>query len=81
MHQAQMAAYLTVIYSANIGMEAEEGEIQRRVQQTPAAAAQAANDAEAAMGYCRDEILPELVSCPVWMESAECNTLTKWRVN
>jgi amphiphysin len=62
MHQAQMAAYLTVIYSANIGMEAEEGEIQRRVQQTPAAAAQAANDAEAAMGYCRDEILPELVS-------------------
>ncbi|KAI8084637.1 uncharacterized protein BX664DRAFT_337447 [Halteromyces radiatus] len=60
MHQAQMAAYLTIIYSANIGIEVEEGEIQRRVQQTPAAAAQAANDAEAAMAYCRDEILPEL---------------------
>lgn len=56
-----MAAFLSVIYSAQIGVEVEEGEVQRRVQPTPAAALQAANDAEAAMAYCRDEILPELV--------------------
>lgn len=56
-----MASFLSIIYSAQIGVEAEEGEVQRRVQPTPAAALQAANDAEAAMAYCRDEILPQLV--------------------
>lgn len=61
-HQAEMASYLSVIYSQHIGVEVEEGGVQRRVQPTPAAALQAANDAEAAMAYCRDEILPELVS-------------------
>lgn len=61
-HQSEMAAFLSVIYSAQIGVEVEEGEVQRRVQPTPAAALQAANDAEAAMAYCRDEILPELVN-------------------
>jgi amphiphysin len=57
-----MASYLSIIYSPQIGVEVEEGEVQRRVQPTPAAAIQAANDAEAAMAYCRDEILPQLVS-------------------
>lgn len=61
-HQAEMASYLSVIYSQHIGVEVEEGGVQRRVQPTPAAALQAANDAEAAMAYCRDEILPQLVS-------------------
>ncbi|KAL7321437.1 BAR adaptor protein Hob1 [Mucor circinelloides] len=61
-HQAEMASYLSVIYSQHIGVEVEEGGVQRRVQPTPAAALQAANDAEAAMAYCRDEILPELDS-------------------
>ncbi|KAG0175599.1 hypothetical protein DFQ29_007086 [Apophysomyces sp. BC1021] len=57
-HQASMAAFLTIIYDTNIGIETQG--IQKRVQQTPAAAVQAVNDAEAAMAYCRDEILPEL---------------------
>jgi hypothetical protein len=61
-HQAEMASFLSVIYSQHIGVEVEEGGVQRRVQPTPAAATQAANDAEAAMAYCRDEILPQLVS-------------------
>lgn len=57
-HQAKMASFLTVIYDTHLGIE--QGGIQKRVQQTPAAAVQAANDAEAAMAYCRDEVLPEL---------------------
>ncbi|KAI9322809.1 hypothetical protein BX666DRAFT_1898634 [Dichotomocladium elegans] len=60
-HQAAMAAHLTVIYDTQLGVQAtEQGGVQRRFQQTPAAATQAANDAEAAMAYCRDEVLPEL---------------------
>ncbi|KAI9496146.1 hypothetical protein BDB00DRAFT_882178 [Zychaea mexicana] len=56
-----MAAFLTVIYDTHLGVQAtEQGGVQRRFQQTPAAATQAANDAEAAMAYCRDEVLPEL---------------------
>ncbi|KAI8368209.1 uncharacterized protein BYT42DRAFT_595625 [Radiomyces spectabilis] len=55
-----MAAYLAVLYNAQLGNEASEDTIQRRVQQTPAVSLQAVNDAEAAMAYCRDEILPEL---------------------
>ncbi|CEP13295.1 hypothetical protein [Parasitella parasitica] len=61
-HQAEMASYLSIIYSQHIGVQVEEGGVQRRVQQTPASATQAANDAEAAMAYCRDEILPQLDS-------------------
>lgn len=61
-HQSEMASYLSLIYSTQIGVEVEEGEVQRRIQPTQTAALQAANDAEAAMAYCRDEILPELVS-------------------
>ncbi|KAI8643795.1 hypothetical protein BD408DRAFT_451027 [Parasitella parasitica] len=57
-----MASYLSIIYSQHIGVQAEEGGVQRRVQPTPATASQAANDAEAAMAYCRDEILPQLDS-------------------
>ncbi|KAI8371772.1 uncharacterized protein BYT42DRAFT_581522 [Radiomyces spectabilis] len=60
MHQAAMAGFLATIYDTHIGKEIPEGAIQKRVQQTPAASLQAANDAEAAMAYCRDEILPEL---------------------
>ncbi|KAI9263357.1 hypothetical protein BDA99DRAFT_510023 [Phascolomyces articulosus] len=56
-----MAQFLTVIYDTHLGVQAtEQGGVQRRFQQTPAAATQAANDAEAAMAYCRDEVLPEL---------------------
>ncbi|KAI9351015.1 hypothetical protein BD770DRAFT_421212 [Pilaira anomala] len=55
-----MAHYLAAIYDANIGAEAAEGIIQKRFQQTPAPQVQSANDAEAAMAYCRDEVLPEL---------------------
>lgn len=58
-----MASFLTVIYDSQLGVQAEEGGVQRRFQQTPASAVQAANDAEAAMAYCRDEVLPELVCC------------------
>ncbi|KAF1799757.1 hypothetical protein FB192DRAFT_1139004 [Mucor lusitanicus] len=61
-HQAEMASFLSVIYSQHLGVEVEEGGVQRRVQPTPVAASQAANDAEAAMAYCRDEILPQLDS-------------------
>lgn len=61
MHQAEMASFLSLIYSAQIGVEVEEGGVQRRVQPTPAATLQATNDAEAAMAYCREEILPQLV--------------------
>lgn len=57
-----MASYLAIIYTQQIG--GETGEVQRRVQSSSAASLQAVNDAEAAMAYCRDEILPELVSYP-----------------
>lgn len=57
-----MASQIATIYSPQIGVEMEEGVVQRRVQSTPATATQAVNDAEAAMAYCRDEILPQLVS-------------------
>ncbi|GAA5800775.1 hypothetical protein HPULCUR_006213 [Helicostylum pulchrum] len=59
-NQAAMTQYLSAIYDASIGAEAAEGAIQKRFQQTPAAQAQSVNDAEAAMAYCRDEVLPEL---------------------
>ncbi|CDH55384.1 bar adaptor protein [Lichtheimia corymbifera JMRC:FSU:9682] len=58
-HQAAMTSFLTVIYDPQLGVQSSEG-VQRRFQQTPASATQAANDAEAAMAYCRDEVLPEL---------------------
>lgn len=61
-HQSEMASFLSIIYSSQLGVEVEEGGVQRRVQTTPATALQAANDAEAAMAYCRDEVLPELDS-------------------
>lgn len=61
MHQMSIASFMAVIYSTNLGVEVEEGGVQRRFQPTPAAALQAVNDAEAAMDYCRSEILPELV--------------------
>ncbi|KAI7867905.1 uncharacterized protein EV154DRAFT_540912 [Mucor mucedo] len=57
-----MASHISTIYNPQIGVEMEEGGVQRRVQSTPAAATEAANDAEAAMMYCRDEILPQLDS-------------------
>lgn len=63
-HQAAMVSFITVIYDTQLGMQPVEGEVQRRFQQTPAEAVQAACDAEAAMGYCRDEVLPELVGRP-----------------
>lgn len=56
-----MASFLTVIYDTHLGQQTSEHGVQRRFQQTPAAAMQAANDAEAAMAYCREEVLPELV--------------------
>ncbi|KAI8971238.1 hypothetical protein BDB01DRAFT_845233 [Pilobolus umbonatus] len=57
-----MAQFLSTIYSPYIGVEVQEGGVQRRVQQNPAVAIQAVNDAEAAMSYCREEVLPELDS-------------------
>ncbi|KAL9553871.1 hypothetical protein MBANPS3_003077 [Mucor bainieri] len=59
-NQANMAQYLAVIYDAALGTEVPEGMVQKRFQQTPANQLQAVNDAEAAMAYCRDEVLPEL---------------------
>ncbi|KAI7899026.1 uncharacterized protein BX663DRAFT_522875 [Cokeromyces recurvatus] len=59
-NQAAMAEYLAVIYDASLGTQAPEGTVQKRFQQTPAQQLQAVNDAEAAMVYCRDEVLPEL---------------------
>jgi amphiphysin len=59
-NQAAMAHYLSMIYDASLGTEAPEGTVQKRFQQTAAANLQAVNDAEAAMAYCRDEVLPEL---------------------
>lgn len=61
-NQAAMAQYISTIYDASIGAEAAEGTIQKRFQQTSATQLQAVNDAEAAMAYCQDEVLPELVS-------------------
>ncbi|KAI8880255.1 BAR-domain-containing protein [Backusella circina FSU 941] len=59
-NQAAMAQYLSIIYDSALGTQVPEGMVQKRVQQTPATALQAVNDAEAAMAYCRDEVLPEL---------------------
>ncbi|CEP11068.1 hypothetical protein [Parasitella parasitica] len=59
-NQANMAQFLAVIYDAALGTEVAEGMVQKRFQQTPASQLQAVNDAEAAMAYCRDEVLPEL---------------------
>lgn len=59
-NQAAMAQYLSAIYDASIGTEAAEGAVQKRFQQTQAYQLQSVNDAEAAMAYCRDEVLPEL---------------------
>ncbi|KAI8347350.1 hypothetical protein BD560DRAFT_338482 [Blakeslea trispora] len=55
-----MAQFLATIYDNSLGTEMSEGVVQKRFQQTPAVQLQAANDAEAAMVYCRDEVLPEL---------------------
>lgn len=55
-----MAQFLAVIYDSNLGTEIPEGTVQKRFQQSSAANLQAVNDAEAAMAYCRDEVLPEL---------------------
>ncbi|CAO3600560.1 unnamed protein product [Absidia cylindrospora] len=60
MHQAAMAGYLATVYDAHLGAMAVEGVVQKRVPTTSAEATQAVNDAEAALGYCRDEVLPEL---------------------
>lgn len=60
-HQTAMAQYLSTIFDNNLGIEVPQGMVQKRFQQTPAQQLQAANDAEAAMAYCRDEVLPELV--------------------
>ncbi|CAO3600322.1 unnamed protein product [Absidia cylindrospora] len=60
MHQANMASYLSAMYDPYIGTPAVEGMIQKRFPTTSADATQAVNDAEAALGYCRDEVLPEL---------------------
>ncbi|KAI8355060.1 hypothetical protein EDC96DRAFT_516162 [Choanephora cucurbitarum] len=59
-NQAAMAQFLATIYDNSLGTELSEGVVQKRFQQTPAPQLQAANDAEAAMAYCRDEVLPEL---------------------
>ncbi|CAO3700546.1 unnamed protein product [Rhizopus microsporus] len=59
-HQTAMAQYLSTIFDNNLGIEVPQGMVQKRFQQTPAQQLQAANDAEAAMAYCRDEVLPEL---------------------
>lgn len=61
-NQAAMAQYLSVIFDSHLGIEVPQGTVQKRFQQTPAIQQQAVNDAEAAMAYCRDEVLPELVS-------------------
>ncbi|KAI8073130.1 hypothetical protein BC940DRAFT_324772 [Gongronella butleri] len=55
-----MAAAIAVIYSSQLGAEAVDGDVQRRFPETDPNAMQAASDAEAAMAYCRDEVLPEL---------------------
>ncbi|KAI7872558.1 hypothetical protein BDF14DRAFT_1754650 [Spinellus fusiger] len=60
MHQNAMASFVAIIYDSNIGREVAEGTIQKRFQQTSGLATQATHDAEAAMAYCRDEVLPEL---------------------
>jgi amphiphysin len=60
MYQANVGADLSAIYDPYIGAPAVEGMIQKRVPATAAEATQAVNDAEAALGYCRDEVLPEL---------------------
>ncbi|KAI9030685.1 hypothetical protein CLU79DRAFT_802338 [Phycomyces nitens] len=55
-----MAGLLAVIYSPQLGIEPPEGTVQRRFQPPSVGATQAVNDFEAAMSYCRDEVLPEL---------------------
>ncbi|KAI8060462.1 hypothetical protein BC940DRAFT_246498 [Gongronella butleri] len=59
-HQANIGQYLAVIYDSHLGQPVVEGTIQKRVPTTAPGAIQAANDTEAALGYCRDEVLPEL---------------------
>ncbi|KAI9301074.1 hypothetical protein BJ944DRAFT_169752, partial [Cunninghamella echinulata] len=60
MRQAHIASHLAVIYDPHLGQQVAEGVIQKRVPTTSADSIQAVNDAEAAMAYCRDEVLPEL---------------------
>ncbi|ORX44276.1 hypothetical protein DM01DRAFT_1364784 [Hesseltinella vesiculosa] len=55
-----MGEHLAVIYDSHLGAPVTENTIQKRVPTTSPAALQAANDTEAALGYCRDEVLPEL---------------------
>lgn len=55
-----MAQYLAIIYDTNLGTDVPQGMVQKRFQPTSAANLQSINDAEAAMAYCRDEVLPEL---------------------
>lgn len=59
-NQAAMAQYLAIIYDTNLGTDVPEGMVPKRFQPTAAANLQSVNDAEAAMAYCRDEVLPEL---------------------
>ncbi|KAI8979907.1 hypothetical protein BDB01DRAFT_843920 [Pilobolus umbonatus] len=55
-----MSHYLSIIYDTNLGISVPEGMVRKRVQPTSATELQAATDTEAAMTYCRDEVLPEL---------------------
>ncbi|CAO3643890.1 unnamed protein product [Cunninghamella blakesleeana] len=58
--QAHISTHLAVIYDPHLGQQVAEGVVQKRVPTTSADSIQAVNDAEAAMAYCRDEVLPEL---------------------
>ncbi|KAI8390053.1 hypothetical protein BD560DRAFT_379775 [Blakeslea trispora] len=57
-----MANYLAAMYNQQMSQETDEDQVQFSEQSVAPGSLQAVNDAEAAMAYCRDEVLPHLDS-------------------
>ena len=56
-----MANYLAAMYNQQLSTATDEDQVQFSEQSASPGSLQAVNDAEAAMAYCRDEVLPHLV--------------------
>ncbi|KAI8377075.1 hypothetical protein EDC96DRAFT_250778 [Choanephora cucurbitarum] len=57
-----MANYLAAMYNQQLSTATDEDQVQFTEQSASPGSLQAVNDAEAAMAYCRDEVLPHLDS-------------------
>ena len=56
-----MANYLAAMYNQQMSQGTDDDQVQFSEQSVSPGSLQAVNDAEAAMAYCRDEVLPHLV--------------------